>query len=248
LVPFDRWFGEGGKEFVTMKKLFLSAVVLGSAVGAQGAFYENSAVFPLGLTDFTTSVTLDKFDPNLGDLISVSYTLEASVLGEVSVDNESANPASVTLIVAGQVKLRDGLATWLEVSSSTTEAATLGPDSDDAPDFTGSDSQKLLATLTATDSETTTDLPTLNWFTATVLGETFSWDVDASGSSGVMGSGIRATIPPHQASGKVTVRYEYASQVRFDAVAQVIPEASTCVAGLGLIGVTAVAGKRMLKR
>ncbi len=240
MIASDRSIRAGVLKSVTMKKLYISAVVLGAAVGAHGAFYQDSAVFGLGLTDFTTSVTLDKFDPNFGDLISVTYTLDATITGEVSVDNETATQVASTLIVSGRVKVRDGLVTWLEVSPSTMEDVLLGPDSDDQPDFTGNDAQTATETLSATDGETTTDLPTLNWFTATVLGETFSWDIDAVGLSGALGSGIQSRIPPHEVRGTVTVRYQYASQI--------IPEASTCLAGLGLIGTVAWVGRRKAKR
>jgi hypothetical protein len=219
-----------------MKKLYVSVVVLGAAVGVQGAFYQDSAVFGLGLTDFTTSVTLDKFDPNFGNLISVSYTLDATISGEVSVDNETATQAASTLIVSGRVKVRDGAVTWLEVTPSTMEDVLLGPDSDDQPDFTGADARTATATLNASDTETTTDLPTLNWFTATVLGETFSWDIDAVGLSGALGSGIQSPDPAPRSArhrhGSLRIRLSDHSRSQHMS------------GGLGLIGTVVWVGRR----
>lgn len=223
-----------------MKKLCLSAVVLGVAAGARGDFYEVFDTFGPQLTDFSDSVTLPKFDPNFGNLISVTYTLEATLDGSVTVDSENPAATSVTFTIAGNLKVRDGATTLLDVSPSTSNGAALTADTDAGPDFIGSDSAAFGAVLPANAGATTSNPADLSDFTATILGETFTWNVDAKGLSGVLGSGNQASLVNQSAGGIVKVRYEYSTQV--------VPEASTYVSGFGLLGLVALAGRRLVRR
>lgn len=223
-----------------MKKLCLSAVLLTAAVGARGAFVEESASFGPGLTDFTETLTLRKFDPNLGELSRVTYTLDVMFAGEISTDSENPSPRTVTLEMGGRVALWDGVETLLELSPAANSGPLgLDPDNDAFADFVGTDAATFPTVLEDTASRSGVDTPTLSWFTATFLGETFDWQVDAQGFSAVLGSGNLAVTSRQFASGQVTVRYEYNAP---------IPETSTYLSAFGLLGIAALAGRRCLRR
>jgi len=207
---------------------------------ARGDFVEFADDFGPSLTDFTDSVTLKKFDPNLGELFKVTYTLDATIAGEVSADSENPATRTVTLEVAGSVKVKEGAATLLEVSPFTSSGPIdLDPDNDAFPGFIGTDATTFPAVLVDSTFGTAVDAPTLNWFTATFLDETFSWDIEATGDSRAISSANFATLISQFASGTVTVRYDYNA---------VIPETSTYLSGLGLLGVAALAGRRLIRR
>lgn len=222
-----------------MKKLYITAVAVGVTMGAQAAFVIEVDTFGPNLTDFTDTVTLKKFDPNLGELVKVTYTLEGTIAGEITADSENPVARSVTLTVAGTISVKDGLTTKLQISDSASSGVIpLSPDNDPGgfPDYTGTDSTTFNTVMSDTDSVSAVDAATLSWFTATFLDETFSWDIDATGMSEATGSGNLAVLVQQYASGTVTVRYEYNTP---------IPEAGTYLSGLGIMGMAALAVRRM---
>ena len=225
-----------------MKKLYITALAVGVALGAQGAFVIEVDTFGPNLTDFTDTVTLKKFDPNLGELVRVTYTLDGTIAGEITADSENPVPRNVTLTVAGTISVKDGGSTRLEVSSSTSSGIVpLAADNEAGgfPDYVGTDATTFPAVNAESDSVSAVDAATLSWFTATFLDETFSWDIDAKGMSEATGSGNLAVLVQQYSSGTVTVRYEYNTAV---------PEAGTYLSGLGLLGMAAFAVRRMRRR
>jgi len=73
------------------------AALLSIAAIAPAQSVSFSDAIPLQTTNWTDSVSVSKFDPDLGDLLSIEFTLDARTEGTAEFESEDAQPAVVTL-------------------------------------------------------------------------------------------------------------------------------------------------------
>src|ERR1017187_1308300 len=85
-----------------------AALLLGLASLAQAASY-NTATETTGLQglSFTDTLYLPQFDTSLGTLTGVTLNISDTEQAEVTVENGSASPASITVSLAGSVEATD---------------------------------------------------------------------------------------------------------------------------------------------
>lgn len=205
------------------------------AATSHGAIILDSETFgplPPGTPAFT--VALDKFNPALGTLQSVTLVLDVRTAGSsFTFDNETASSGSVTLTFAVTGSATTGGPSVLSVNTtvSKTGSGTVAADeaADGSGDFAGPDSFSLSGVGKANNFTTQTAPAFLSQYTATVPGETFLVSIANSNMTSTSAMFGNTSIVGGTFSGAVTVGYTY--------LLVPVPEAGTalwgaCVAAL----------------
>ena len=206
---------------------FAALVLFG--VAAHGAIVTDSATFgplPPGVPSFT--VSLDKFDPTLGTLQSVTLVLDLRTAGSsFTFDNETASPGPVTLTFAVTSSATTGGPAVLSVNTTVSKSGSgmvaadeLG---DGSGDFAGPDSFTLSGVGMANNFTTQSGPGFLTQYTATVPGETFLVTIGNSNMTTTAAMFGNTSIAGGTFAGAVTVGYTY--------LLVPIPEAGTALWG-----------------
>jgi hypothetical protein len=179
-----------------------------------------------GYTDIVNApLSIQKFDSSLGTLDRVTIDFIGDLKGDAGFENTSPVPSTITVGLAGELKLQ---------LPEGTSVAEFSPQQSYSYDVTGYDgnrdfagtSGKTVEGLTASQSETTT-------YTDSNLLESFTGDGDldllfsATAKSTVSGSGNITSYVTTYAKSSVNVTYEYKERKK-------VPEPSAMV-GLGLV-------------
>lgn len=184
---------------------------------------------PLSTTNWASSVSVPKFNPALGTLLSIDFTLTGYVQGSAKFESLDAQAATITMNLSASVKLHRPDLSVLAVSLplvSTTDNATAY---DGTFDFGGTSGHSYFG-LSGSDTVTTSSPPPpsdLVLFTG--LGN-ITLPVDATGASNGSGAGNLILQFATDASADVTVKYTYK-----------VPEP-------GSLGLLSLAFLRMLRR
>ncbi len=170
-----------------------------------------SASVPLTSTDFATSLAVPQFDPALGTLVSVRFTLAGGIVAAVQAENK--DPAPVTIVLGGKADetlhlpaaLGGGAVVSVAPAVSTTFAASAF---DGAVDFAGGSGLSLPRQTgnQAADSTPLTDAGTLAAFTG---GGTVAMGLSVTASTSAISAGNLITSWNTQASAIVSVTYQY---------------------------------------
>ncbi len=223
------------KKFTTIG--FAAIALLG--VAAQGAIVtekgdsDTFGPLPPGVPSFTLS--LDKFDPSKGTLISVSLVLDLRVVGSsLTFDNETASSGPVTLNFSVGATATTGGPSVLSVGTVVAKSGMgmVTADNDGAADFLGSDSFSISGAGIANNFTTQTAPAFLTQYTATVPGETFLVTVSNTNSTGTTAMFGPTSIVNGTFAGAVTVSYTY--------MLAAVPEAASALwgAALGLFAIS----------
>jgi len=215
-----------------IKALAVVAVVAMSAVSAAQAdtimFSDNVA---LQSTNFMTSVTLPKFDPSLGTLDKVTLKLAGHVEGMAQFESLDADPATVDMELAAEIKLQRPDLSTLVITLPlvmTTDNVTAF---DGMIDFGGT-SGKSYPLLTADDMNSVMTMSMMDLALFTGPGN-IMLPVMATGASTGSGAGNLLLQFSTSASANVMVTYDYT-----------VPEPATA----GLLGLGALASVRRRRR
>ena len=214
---------------------FIRALVVIAALGAStvSAARADTIMFmdsvPLQPTNFMSSVTLPKFDPNLGILEKVTVKLAGHVEGMAQFESLDAEPAVVTMELAAEVKLQRPDMSTLVVTLPLIMTMDNATAFDGVIDFAGT-SGKSYPLLTADDTNMfmTMDMMDLALFTGP---GNIMLPVMATGASTGSGAGNLLLQFSTSASANVMVTYDY-----------IIPEPAT--AGLLSLGAFTFARRR----
>jgi hypothetical protein len=201
-------------------RLFLQSAFLAAAFSMQRALAQAricyDASIPPRATNWTDSVALPKFDPSLGRLQRIDFTLTGQVTGSAQAENQSNSRTAVTLNFSCTLRLTRPDDTTISVSLPrevfTDELAPF----DGRLDFSGP-SGVTHANITARHAVTVHSPPPvtdLALFTGTMgnVG-TIVLPITASGTSSHHGPGNLTVLFTQQASATVTVCYTYAPNV-----------------------------------
>ena len=223
---------------------FALLILLGAS--SPGAVVTDFATFgsqDIGIPSFT--LELDKFNPALGALTSVTLTLEAtSYCNCFGFDNESSSSGSVTLEIGALVtaKTAFSLATTIEAKATRTESGSVKKDqkNDGNGDFEGNDSFWVSGGGSGASSTIETAPSVIAQYLAGPSSNTFLVTIANSLFSKATTSGLFGPTSANAGSfyGKVTVAYSY--------LLVPVPEAGTAFWGMCL-GVFA-ATRRMRTR
>ncbi|OWY71265.1 hypothetical protein B7486_11760 [cyanobacterium TDX16] len=215
-----------------IKALAVVAVVAMSTVSAAQAdtimFSDNVALQP---TNFMTSVTLPKFDPSLGTLDKITLKLSGHVEGMAQFESLDADPATVDMELAAQIKLQRPDLSTLVITLPlvmTTDNVTAF---DGLIDFGGT-SGKSYPLLTADDVDSVMTMSMMDLALFTGPGN-IMLPVMATGASTGSGAGNLLLQFSTSASANVMVTYDYT-----------VPEPATA----SLLGMGAFAAVRRRRR
>ncbi len=86
--------------------LILAAVLLACAVYAGAASITRTVTIPIQSTDWDRNLMFNQFDPMLGTLNSISFSLTGTLSGDVQVENRNATPATVSTTLQATLTLR----------------------------------------------------------------------------------------------------------------------------------------------
>lgn len=225
-----------------MKKSLLAVALTGLlafAASAQAATVSFSVDRPIGLTDWTDSLALNKFDTSLGQLTSIKFTLTGSVSGRGLAENlDEDAPTSVLLNLASTVTLHRPDASTLVVTnplfSQTMNLAAF----DGNIDFAGASGATTgLRTASATEFVISTSANDFALFSAQG-GGFINLGISGVGVSEAIGSGNLASGFETSAGARATVTYNYAP----------VPEPETYAMMLTGLGLLAFARRRHAAR
>ncbi len=200
---------------------------------------------PPELTNFSKTISIDKFDPSLGVLQNILLTFKGIVAGEFSVDNQGSSPAEGTYNLEAELKLSQSVLGDLFVltpSGTGIFSVAANEIGENFPNFTGADSQTVIG-ITGNEQNTkayarATDSAILDAFTG--VGKLdFFVDAKANSSATSPNSGNIAQFFTTNAGANFTITYTYDPPTR-------VPETSANF-GIGLLaaGVMATQLKRV---
>ena len=166
-------------------------------------------------TDWTKTLTVNKFDTSLGKLTGITFSLNGNVVGGAGIENLSSSKSAVKAIMGSEFKLYNdsvakgaALVVALPTFSKTFDLAKY----DKTLDFGGT-SGISVNDLSATKSENTsydTSYAYFNDLASLVSGSgQVSFDVDASAASSASGPGNLSSSFDTSAMAAVTVTYTY---------------------------------------
>jgi hypothetical protein len=166
-------------------------------------------------TDWTKTLTVNKFDTSLGKLTGITFSLNGNVVGGAGIENLSSSKSAVKAIMGSEFKLYNdsvakgaALVVALPTFSKTFDLAKY----DKKLDFGGT-SGISVNDLSATKSENTsydTSYAYFNDLASLVSGSgQVSFDVDANATSTASGSGNLVSTFNTSAMAAVTVTYTY---------------------------------------
>ena len=203
---------------------FLALALVGGALAAVPAradllSFSASYPAPLGqfqIPDWTSSVTIPKFDSSLGALNSVTFRLSGTVQGSAQSENTSPSAGNdITLNLSAALQLfRPGtldLAHRLAVTTPAVANTFAASVYDGVTDFAGT-SGVTYAGLTATKVNKAVYSSDADLALFTGLG-TIDLPLTAIGKSKATGGGSAISVFDTQARGEVTVTYNYGPAV-----------------------------------
>ncbi|MEM9343082.1 MAG: choice-of-anchor E domain-containing protein [Pseudomonadota bacterium] len=190
-----------------MKRLaLLAAAMATSATASTAATLSFSDSVAVQSTDWSETASVSKFDPSLGTLTSVRFTLFGEVEGDATAESLDASPSQVTLdvearITAAGAGLPAALGTVVPVASVVQNFTAF----DGVIDFDGGSGASLLG-LTGDETVVNVfnDAATLAFFTG--LGTA---DIDLTGEGLSSGSGAVNLISQFSTSAGGTITVEY---------------------------------------
>ena len=194
-----------------VRMITLSAVAFAASLGAADAALLTTVPQTVSVstatTNFTTPVTINKFNPILGALQSVKFTLGGSVSGVYKYESLDAASSSITANLSATITLTRPDLTTLVVTIPVFSATSPAGPFDGSIDFLGS-SGATSPTVSATSSNavTTSTAADITLFTGP---GTIALPVLAGGSSTASGSGNLITQFNTSAGATVTVVYTY---------------------------------------
>ena len=194
---------------VTFRVAFLAvATILLTAVSASALVVSYYDSHSMSFTNWDALLTFNRFDPGLGTLNFIKFTLAGDILGDVQFESLDSEPATVSTSLSSVITLfRPDLST-IVVTTPVANNTDLVSEFDGVIDFAGN-SGRTRTGLTASGSDFAISPPPgsdLALFTG--LG-TISLPVYARGVSTASGAGNLITIFRTQAAANVSVTYDY---------------------------------------
>lgn len=193
--------------------------------------------YPVGLTDFSGTLSVAKFDPDLGNLVSVQYSLTGTAQGGAGLENMGPTARTANASVgATLIVKRPDLTTLASIPLLSTFSVTLSA-YDGLPDFSGTSGAYVPFSSSGTVSGLLTSPGDLALFTSgSPVDLLLDLPVGATGVSSIQGGGNFLAAVDTKAGAVIEVTYTY-NQLT-------VPEAGTYLAALGLTGLAGAVVRR----
>ena len=219
----------------TVAALALTAVTSASQAAVISF---NDAIAPPERTNYTSSLIFGRFDPGLGRLQSVSFTLSGLVTGNIRVESEDEQPATVTENLQATVTLQRPNSSTLIVAIPVASFTDTFTAYDNVTDFSGTSGVTRNNITGTQDAAAITSTPEdLALFTGTT---DIVLPISAAGTSVASGAGNIVSAFTTFAGASATVSYTY-EEAAVTPPATSVPEPSTlalfgtALFGLGLV-------------
>lgn len=186
----------------------LVAVGFASAATAQLSQVCFNDSIPLQPTNWMQNVTLPKFNPNLGTLQSIDFTLSATATGAARVESLDNSPTLVTLTFQSTVTLTRPDNSVIVVTIPQVQFMDPLSAADGIIDFAGTAGESH-ENLMTTDSDSVTSPPPPSDLALFTGAGTISLPVVAAGASTAQGGGNVISQFVSNASAQVTICYNY---------------------------------------
>ncbi|TAE59805.1 MAG: PEP-CTERM sorting domain-containing protein [Nostocales cyanobacterium] len=199
----------------------------GTANAASLSYTASSGDFDT--TDFTKTLSIQKFNPSLGTLNSVTLDLTGDIKGSARFENRSSRSATVGVNLSSDINLTLGSDTLFNLTPSNLYAYQVAR-YDGITDYAGA-SGRTINGLSASTSDTKNLVSNLQPF---IGSGNVDFLLSAIAQSNVIGSGNISSQINTLAKGDLTVTYDYSP------ISTKVPEPSTLlgfglVAGFGLL-------------
>jgi hypothetical protein len=221
-------------------KAAIAAVLIAVASPASAAVITHSAAIPSDQTDFSTTVSVPKFDPTLGTLLSVAFTLFGEVTGDLGVENRNrSNAVAVTSRLEATLTLFRPDGTTLVVTVPNQVFTDSLARYDRTLDFGGTSGRTHAGIDASSSNSFASSLPfDLALFTGS---GSIVLPMTANGTSSYDGTSNISFQADSDANGLVTVAYTYR--------AAAVPEPmALSLFGVGLAGLGVAAHRRRRRR
>ena len=191
-----------------MYKLGVLAALAAGAVMGNQVTYNFSPVVAQTTTNFTANIGVNQFDPAMGTLTGIQFTLTGTVLGTVQFESKGAAPSTVTSNLAATITLLRPDSSTIAVVLPTVSAVTNLSAYDGVVDFSGT-SGRTFANVTNTVSITSGVMGSAADLTLFQGLGSISLPVSASAASSTTGAGNLITQFTTTAGADGSVTYFY---------------------------------------
>ncbi|HOJ56721.1 MAG TPA: choice-of-anchor E domain-containing protein [Phycisphaerae bacterium] len=191
------------------KKQYVAALVCMMlwAGGVQAFVVSYSGTIDMRDTTWTDSITFPKFDPALGELTSIKFTLSGSVQGSAQFESLDNSPTTVEMYLTSRVELQRPDGSLLVVVFTLANTSDLAAAFDGVVDFAGT-SGNTYADLSGTAMDIAISATPADLALFTGPGE-ISLPVTAAGTSYGSGAGNLLLQFATAAGATATVEYTY---------------------------------------
>ncbi|MCO6418139.1 choice-of-anchor E domain-containing protein [Siccirubricoccus sp. KC 17139] len=201
---------------------------------AWAATISYTGSLPQSETDLAESLAFTRFNPTLGTLTAVSFTLAGEAHGDYGVENRNRNARDITVTLSVTLSLMRPDATPLVISIPQTVSLLGLAAYDQATDFAGGSGASGVLQASRSESATTSAASDLALFTG--LGTIFL-PIAAEGNSRVEAGGNVSSYIDTSAAAQVTVTYTYtAPRPIVTRPTPVSEPAGLALLGAGLLG------------
>jgi hypothetical protein len=190
----------------TLAALALAGTALAGTPQTQQVCYSDST--PFTFTNWTGSVTVPKFNPSLGDLVSIQFTLQGDVRGSARAESLDNSATVVTTQFSATISLTRPDNSVIVVSVPLANFVDSFTAFDGTIDFAGT-SGVTHSGINASDIQSATSPPPLSDLALFTGAGNITLPVAAQGSSVANGSGNLITQFTTEASASVRVCYTY---------------------------------------
>ncbi len=200
----------------SLRSIWLPALGLGLLCGSASAQTQtvcHTDSIPLALTNWSSSLTFPKFDPDLGVLVGIEFELSGTAAGSARFESLDAAPATINTSFQTTLTLTRPDLSVLVIATPIAQFSDNVTAFDGAIDFGGT-SGRTYDNISVTEVETSLSPPPLSDL-ALFTGPggnpgTITLPVTAAGSSVASGAGNLITQFSSQAAASVQVCYIYA--------------------------------------
>lgn len=184
------------------------ALALGGAASAQTATQCFTDSIPLQPTNFSTTVSIPKFNPALGTLISIQFTLSGNVQGSANAESLDASPSIVNTQSSANITLTRPDLTVLVVTTPIANFSDAFTAFDGAIDFAGTSGVSHTG-INVSDSDSAISPPPVTDLALFTGAGNIVLPVTAVGTSQANGAGNLITQFSTSAAASVEVCYTY---------------------------------------